>query len=172
MRAAGVDDLTGRHLTRLAVLLLVEEKASHGYELLARLEPLGVDRSNPGRVYRALRWLADAGLVDQEWETTGAGPARRRFSIAARGLGLLDVEGLALRTAIAEAAVAGPMATYCRGHLTKRRSSATPIRLDVIVALDVRTTPGGDPMASAARLVGRTLAPGVRCVDVRQRSEL
>ena len=57
------------------LLLLLRERADHGYELVSRLRPMHEGESDPGGVYRALRALEQRGLVRSEWRTSGAGPA-------------------------------------------------------------------------------------------------
>ncbi len=92
------DELSSpRKVLRACLLLLLEERAGHGYDLLTRLEPLGFERSNPGRVYRALRWLENAGFVEPTWETTGVGPARRVYQLSPAGRHALEVSAATLR---------------------------------------------------------------------------
>lgn len=92
------DELSSsRTIVRACILLLIEERASHGYDLLTRLEPLGFERSNPGRVYRALRWLETAQFVQPTWETTGVGPARRVYELSPSGRQALEVSAVTLR---------------------------------------------------------------------------
>lgn len=92
------DELSSpRKILRACLLLLLEERPGHGYDLLTRLEPLGFERSNPGRVYRALRWLEGAGFVRPSWETTGVGPARRVYELSASGRHALEISATTLR---------------------------------------------------------------------------
>ncbi|HET7486984.1 MAG TPA: helix-turn-helix transcriptional regulator [Acidimicrobiales bacterium] len=92
------DELSSpRKILRACLLLLLEERPGHGYDLLTRLEPLGFERSNPGRVYRALRWLESAGFVQPTWETTGVGPARRVYELSPSGRHALEVSAPVLR---------------------------------------------------------------------------
>ncbi|MGH9177957.1 MAG: PadR family transcriptional regulator [Acidimicrobiales bacterium] len=92
------DELSSpRKILRACLLLLLEERPGHGYDLLTRLEPLGFERSNPGRVYRALRWLESAGFVRPTWETTGVGPARRVYELSASGRHALEISAATLR---------------------------------------------------------------------------
>lgn len=92
------DELSSpRKILRACLLLLLEERAGHGYDLLTRLEPLGFERSNPGRVYRALRWLENAGFVQPNWETTGVGPARRVYELSPSGRHALEISAATLR---------------------------------------------------------------------------
>lgn len=92
------DELSSpRKILRACLLLLLEERPGHGYDLLTRLEPLGFERSNPGRVYRALRWLESAGFVRPSWETTGVGPARRVYELSPSGRHALEISAATLR---------------------------------------------------------------------------
>ena len=92
------DELSSpRKILRACLLLLLEERPGHGYDLLTRLEPLGFERSNPGRVYRALRWLENAGFVQPTWETTGVGPARRVYELSPAGRHALEISAPTLR---------------------------------------------------------------------------
>jgi PadR family transcriptional regulator PadR len=63
------------------LLLLLAEGASHGYDLLGRLER----PEDPGLLYRTLRLLEAAGYVRSKWETEGGGPARRLYTITPEG---------------------------------------------------------------------------------------
>lgn len=92
------DQLASRRgIIRACLLLLLDEAPGHGYDLLTRLEPMGFDRSNPGRIYRALRWLETAGFVEPSWETTGVGPARRVFEVTSAGRQAIELTGPRLR---------------------------------------------------------------------------
>ena len=74
-----------RYFLRPWVLLLLEEQATHGYDLIKRLRTVGfegVDRS----VYRTLSALERSGAVAASWDTPDAGPARRVFAITPEGL--------------------------------------------------------------------------------------
>ena len=81
-----------------AVLLLLRERAAHGYELLDALPPLtGENRVDMGNLYRVLRALEEDGLVRSEWEADAPGPARRTYELTADGRRLLDEWASALR---------------------------------------------------------------------------
>jgi len=76
-----------------ALLLLLRERATHGYDLLERLPELtGEQRVEMGNLYRLLRALEEEGLVSSEW-TDG----KRRYALTERGLALLDQWADALR---------------------------------------------------------------------------
>ena len=73
-----------------ALLLLVSEGSTHGYELLERLPSLiGEERVDVGNVYRALRGLEDDGLVVSEWRADLPGPAKRSYTLTDDGRSLL-----------------------------------------------------------------------------------
>jgi len=68
------------------LLLLLLEKPAHGYDLMARLRNFGFgDNQDPGMVYRNLRRLEDQGMIASEWDTSGAGPAKRSYEVTAEG---------------------------------------------------------------------------------------
>ena len=80
-----------------ALLLLLRERPTHGYELLDRLpELLPDERIDMGNLYRILRALEEEGLVSSEWSDDLPGPAKRTYAITDEGLRLLDawIEGL------------------------------------------------------------------------------
>ena len=82
---AGSDDLRARSLLRPAILLLLKERESHGYELVSRLGDLGLDVPDFGGLYRALRGMEDEGLVSSSWGTPARGPARRIYALTKEG---------------------------------------------------------------------------------------
>ncbi len=82
-------DLEPRNFLQPCLLLLLAERADHGYELASRLRPLHDGEGDSGGVYRALRGLEKHGLVRSEWRTSDVGPARRTYHITSAGLALL-----------------------------------------------------------------------------------
>lgn len=73
-----------------ALLLLLDDGPTHGYELLERLPSLlGEERVDVGNVYRALRGLEEEGLVVSEWQAELPGPAKRTYTLTADGADLL-----------------------------------------------------------------------------------
>jgi poly-beta-hydroxybutyrate-responsive repressor len=81
-----------------AVLLLLRERAMHGYELLDRVPALvGEDRVDVGNLYRALRALEEDGVVRSEWSAELPGPAKRTYELTEPGRQLLDAWADALR---------------------------------------------------------------------------
>ena len=75
-----------RRFLEPCLLLLLHKGPSHGYELVSALEPFGMDDIAPGPVYRTLRELEAAGLIQSEWDTeSSAGPARRVYRLTQDG---------------------------------------------------------------------------------------
>ena len=83
--AGGAEDFRARSLLRPAILLLLKERESHGYELVSRLSELGFDVPDFGGLYRALRAMEDEGLITSSWGTPERGPARRVYALTAAG---------------------------------------------------------------------------------------
>ena len=83
-----------------ALLLLLRERATHGYDLLERLpELLPGERIDMGNLYRVLRALEEDGIVVSEWREDVPGPAKRRYELTDTGRRLLDRWALSLRDA-------------------------------------------------------------------------
>jgi len=74
-----------KNFLRPCLLLLLHECPAHGYELRERLRPLGFNRDDPGRLYRALRALEAAGLVRSAWQSSTGGPDRRTYQLTRAG---------------------------------------------------------------------------------------
>jgi len=92
-RGGGEDLPSGlpRNYLRPCLLLLLAEGTSHGYELLDQVGALGLDRVDPGGLYRCLRAMDEEGLVRSTWEPSAAGPARRTYELTDEGREWLHV---------------------------------------------------------------------------------
>ncbi len=97
-----------RNYLRPCLLLLLAEGTSHGYELLDQVGELGLDRVDPGGLYRCLRAMDEEGLVRSSWEPSASGPARRTYELTEQGREWLHV-------------LAGPLADVARALATYRR---------------------------------------------------
>lgn len=88
----GSDDpaVPPRNFQRACLLLLLHEHPAHGYDLLERLECLGFERDDPGRLYRTLRLLESEELVRSGWGRSEIGPARRTYELTPAGREELD----------------------------------------------------------------------------------
>jgi PadR family transcriptional regulator, regulatory protein PadR len=81
-----------------ALLLLLLERPTHGYELLEALPHVtGEARVDMGNLYRVLRGLEEDGLVTSRWEAGEPGPAKRTYELTVEGRRLLDEWAAALR---------------------------------------------------------------------------
>ncbi len=80
-----------RNYLRPCLLLLLAEGTSHGYELLDQVAELGLDRVDPGGLYRCLRAMDEEGLVRSTWEPSASGPARRTYELTDEGAEWLHV---------------------------------------------------------------------------------
>ena len=88
-----------KNFLRPCLLLLLREQPAHGYDLIERLRPLGFNRDDPGRLYRALRSLENDGLVRSVWEDSSSGPERRIYQLTREGMETLHASVAALRQA-------------------------------------------------------------------------
>jgi PadR family transcriptional regulator PadR len=100
-----------RSFARTCVLLFVSEEPAYGYELVERLQALGVNASDPGTVYRSLHCLEEQGFLRSEWVPSDqGGPDRRVYMITGRGIEALHADADALRRD--ERALNGFLARY------------------------------------------------------------
>ena len=73
-----------------ALLQLLAERPTHGYELLERLPRLiGEEHVDVGGLYRVLRALEEDGLVSSAWSADLPGPAKRTYALTDEGRALL-----------------------------------------------------------------------------------
>jgi len=74
-----------RNFLRPCLLLLLQERPAHGYDLVERLHASFIDDTDAGGVYRTLRAFEREGLVQSSWCTSSAGPARRIYALTELG---------------------------------------------------------------------------------------
>jgi PadR family transcriptional regulator, regulatory protein PadR len=86
-----------RNFLRPCLLLLLAETPSHGYDLLEQIGELGLEQTDPGGLYRALRAMEQEGLVRSWWEPSDSGPARRTYDLTDEGLDWLHAWAGSLR---------------------------------------------------------------------------
>ncbi|WP_373501522.1 PadR family transcriptional regulator [Desulfococcus sp.] len=74
-----------------SILLSLLSRPSYGYELIQEISRFGFMEGQvpPGMIYRHLRELEENGLLFSEWETDGAGPAKRIYQLTAEGMEVL-----------------------------------------------------------------------------------
>jgi len=71
-------------MLRTALLALLAERESHGYDLAARLSEFGLAPDMAG-LYRTLRSMDRRGELRSEWSTSSKGPARRIYGLTEEG---------------------------------------------------------------------------------------
>lgn len=84
----GVQPRRIRRFVEPALLLLLHSRPMHGYALLEGLDRLGFDTypADTSTVYRILRDLEGAGMIQSEWDADEtAGPPRRVYRLTAAG---------------------------------------------------------------------------------------
>jgi DNA-binding PadR family transcriptional regulator len=76
-----------------SILMALKIRSSYGYELIKEISQFGFveGQAPPGMIYRHLRDLEENGLVSSEWQTEGAGPAKRVYQLTPEGSEVLDI---------------------------------------------------------------------------------
>jgi poly-beta-hydroxybutyrate-responsive repressor len=76
-----------RFVEPVVLLLLKKKGRSYGYDLSADLQEYALTDADIERaaLYRTLRQLEANGNVVSEWDTEGAGPARRVYKLTPQG---------------------------------------------------------------------------------------
>ena len=69
-----------------ALLVLLRERPSHGYELAERLSSIGIDARLGQSMYRLLHDIERQGLAQSAWDLSqSGGPPRRIYTISEAG---------------------------------------------------------------------------------------
>jgi PadR family transcriptional regulator PadR len=82
---------TGKTLERLvrpAVLMMLAREPMHGFKIVQQLAEMPMfdgQKPNAAGVYRALKIMAEEGLVTSAWELSETGPAKRLYTLTDRG---------------------------------------------------------------------------------------
>jgi PadR family transcriptional regulator PadR len=69
----------------LAVLAVISEGETYGYEILSTLEAAGLDGVGDASVYGTLRRLEQAGFLTSRLEASDSGPARKYYVVTPVG---------------------------------------------------------------------------------------
>jgi PadR family transcriptional regulator PadR len=71
---------------RPAILVLLKERESHGYELAGRMCDLGFDQRLASSIYKVLRDMEDEQLIASSWDVSEhGGPPRRVYTLTDTG---------------------------------------------------------------------------------------
>ncbi|MBN1381473.1 MAG: helix-turn-helix transcriptional regulator [Deltaproteobacteria bacterium] len=70
-----------------SILLSLHGGPTYGYEVIRTIHQFGFLEGSapPGMIYRHLRQLEEDGLVSSQWDTKGAGPAKRIYQLTLDG---------------------------------------------------------------------------------------
>ncbi len=94
-RPAGINgkvEVRPRNWLVPVTLLTLRDCTTYGYKLMEQTAKFGFEAMNPGTYYRTLRNMEKDGLCQSEWDTSsGAGPARRVYSITDAGEAYLNL---------------------------------------------------------------------------------
>ena len=69
----------------LAVLAVIAQGETYGYEILSTLEAAGLDGVGDASVYGTLRRLEQAGHLTSRLEASDSGPARKYYALTPAG---------------------------------------------------------------------------------------
>lgn len=75
----------------MCLLSLIEEEASYGYEMVAKLRERGLDLASEGSIYPLLSRLQKQGLIDGYLVQSSEGPARKYYRMSSDGRQTLDL---------------------------------------------------------------------------------
>lgn len=75
----------------MCLLSLIEEEASYGYEMVAKLRERGLDLTSEGSIYPLLSRLQKQGLIEGYLVQSSEGPARKYYRMSAGGRQTLDL---------------------------------------------------------------------------------
>ncbi|MFO7881493.1 MAG: PadR family transcriptional regulator [Kosmotogaceae bacterium] len=75
------------HFLKVCLLVLLNEKTSHGYSLMNRLPYFGFEPKtiNTSTIYRTLRSMEKDNIVKSIWKESEQGPKKRVYKITQEG---------------------------------------------------------------------------------------
>ena len=79
-----------RGILEYSILLLVDKKATYGYDLISALNKWEVLSTSEGTIYPLLRRLEKDKLIESSWRETVPGvPPRKYYSLTVEGIKML-----------------------------------------------------------------------------------
>lgn len=75
----------------MCLLSLIEEEATYGYEMVAKLRERGLDLASEGSIYPLLSRLQKQGMIEGYLVQSPAGPARKYYRMTVDGRKILDL---------------------------------------------------------------------------------
>ena len=75
----------------MCLLSLIEEEASYGYEMVAKLRERGLDLASEGSIYPLLSRLQKQGIIEGYLVQSPAGPARKYYRMSNEGRDILEL---------------------------------------------------------------------------------
>jgi predicted O-methyltransferase YrrM len=150
-RKIGSDDL------QLLLLLLVEERPRHGYELIKALEQRssGFYSPSPGMVYPALTYLEELGYL-----SVNSQAARKHYQLASAGRAYLDQHRAAAQAVMQQLEQFGQhmsgQSPPAAEHAAPRRALSLGVNTDAVLArlrdeAEQNRPPDGGPRRSGIR---------------------
>jgi PadR family transcriptional regulator PadR len=95
----------------MCLLSIIEEEASYGYEMVAKLRDRGLDLASEGSIYPLLSRLQKQGMIEGYLVQSTEGPARKYYRMSAEGREILQQwrqEWHQFRTSVDEVLSGGP----------------------------------------------------------------
>ena len=75
----------------MCLLSVIDEEASYGYEMVAKLRERGLDLASEGSIYPLLSRLQKQGLIEGYLVQSSEGPARKYYRMSPEGRTTLDL---------------------------------------------------------------------------------
>lgn len=69
----------------MCLMSIIEEEASYGYEMVAKLRERGLDLASEGSIYPLLSRLQKQGLIEAYLVQSSEGPARKYYRMSEEG---------------------------------------------------------------------------------------
>lgn len=74
----------------MCLLSIIDDEASYGYEMVAKLRARGLDLASEGSIYPLLSRLQKQGMIQGYLVQSSEGPARKYYRMSKRGHEVLE----------------------------------------------------------------------------------